>query len=183
MKKNTSFKAMFFRIFSMSFAALLVIGLAYAYAHESLGILLLWIPASIAAGALAALAGTWFGQALGEASGGLYGGRKANWTAREKMAGTMDLARIAKMNKDWEKALALVNEILNEAPDYPDALFLKAQVCWTGYQARREALSCLDQVMKFASQDEPVRRWAGVLREEILGRKPKEEKNIWHFDR
>ena len=60
----------------------------------------------------------------------LYGKRKPVYSDYEKHEGPLNQARLHKSKKEFHKALVLVNDILKQVPDLPEALYLKAQILW-----------------------------------------------------
>ena len=94
------------------------------------------------------------------ASGLLYGGGKSMINLQERLEGDLQQARYHKMNQRYGEALQFVDGALNQAPDFPDALFLKAQILWEGYQDSRTAKECIREVMQLLpTTDEPLYRW------------------------
>ena len=136
---------------------------------------LLWaLPGSIvAAFAVELLTGS-----LGDGSVNiLYGTGRLDRTMRDQFIGTLSQARFHKMNKRHDLALGCVDEVLAAAPNYTEALFLKAQIIWEGYQDATTAKQCLIHLMKSESDKEAAfHRWAVSLYKEITaqGRKQNE---------
>ena len=64
----------------------------------------------------------------------LYGMGRTDGTFRDQFIGTLNQARFHKMSKRHDLALECVDEVLAADPDFPEALFLKAQILWEGYQ-------------------------------------------------
>ena len=64
----------------------------------------------------------------------LYGMGRVDRTLRDQFIGTLNQARFHKMSKRHDLALACVDEVLAADPDFPEALFIKAQILWEGYQ-------------------------------------------------
>ena len=94
----------------------------------------------------------------------LYGTGRRNIDVRDQLSGTMSQARFHKMSQDYDRALIFVEEVLDKDPDYPEALFLKAQILWEGFNDSKGAKSCLNMVIKLVSEnDEPIHRWASQL--------------------
>jgi hypothetical protein len=57
---------------------------------------------------------------------------------------------------------------LDQDPNFPDALSLKAQIRWEGFKDSTGAKGCLDQVIKAVpGEDEPLHRWAVHLLSEL----------------
>jgi len=88
-----------------------------------------------------------------------YGGRKPNWTIQEKFQGDLDQVMFLKRQKQYPQALKKVNEILNQAPEFSEALFLKAQILWEGYESANGAKRYLNKAKEFVSPDGYLYRW------------------------
>jgi tetratricopeptide (TPR) repeat protein len=101
------------------------------------------------------------------------------WTHRktdlsEQFSADMAKARISKGKGQFREALLIVSEVLEKYPDFPEALLLKAQIMWEGYDNKELALRNLDKVMSLVKDDAPIHRWAiNYYHEVIKGRKPK----------
>ena len=63
----------------------------------------------------------------------------------------------------------LIDDVLDKDPEFPDALFLKAQILWEGFGNRKEALGCLKKLMQVVPDHEPLHRWASSYHNEITG--------------
>ena len=98
----------------------------------------------------------------------LYGTGRLDRTFRDRFIGTLSQARFHKMSKRHDLALGCVDEVLAAAPNYTEALFLKAQILWEGYQEAAAAKQCLLQIMKVEPDKEvPFHRWSVSLYREI----------------
>jgi hypothetical protein len=98
----------------------------------------------------------------------LYGTGRKNIDVRDQLSGTMSQARCHKMSQDYDRALAFVGEVIDKDPDYPEALFLKAQILWEGFRDSNGAKECLSQVINIVpNKSEPLHRWASQLLLEI----------------
>jgi len=107
--------------------------------------------------------------AIGEGSVNiLYGTGRLDRTMRDQFIGTLSQARFHKMSQRHDLALGCVDEVLATAPNYTEALFLKAQILWEGYQDSAAAKTCLLHLIKVESDKEaPFHRWAVSLYREI----------------
>ena len=98
----------------------------------------------------------------------LYGTGRKNIDIRDQLSGTMSQARYHKMSKDFGKSLIFVEEVLDKDPDYPEALFLKAQILLEGFKDSECAKRCLCLVIKLVpNKHEPIHRWAFQFLSEI----------------
>jgi hypothetical protein len=105
---------------------------------------------------------------IGGSANLLYGVGKSTLTIREQLSGTMSIARNHKMNKRFDKAFLLVEEILNKDPEYSEALLLKAQILWEGFEDADEAKGCLERIMvQEKTGNDPIYRWASTLYKEM----------------
>lgn len=98
----------------------------------------------------------------------LTGKRAAQWTTREQLEGDLNQANYYKRKEDFQKALKTVNRIIDMDPNYPEALYLKAQILWEGFENHGGAQSYLKKIIEVANdKDTTIRRWAISLSEEI----------------
>ena len=65
---------------------------------------------------------------------------------------------------------------LEKDPLFPEALFLKAQILWEGFENSVEAKRSLRDVMRIVQRDEPLHRWASNLFDRIIESEKKEVK-------
>ena len=94
--------------------------------------------------------------------------RKSGISQEEQLESDMQQVRYYKMRKEYNMALRRVNEILKLAPEFPEALFLKAQIVWEGFGNSDAAISNLKKIETIVSEKRSsIRRWARTLLEEI----------------
>jgi tetratricopeptide (TPR) repeat protein len=72
----------------------------------------------------------------------------------------LEKARHNKANGRYEEALELIEGVLLNASDWPDALYLKAQIEWEGFGNSTAAKRALTKVMQLVKHDETLHRWA-----------------------
>ena len=61
----------------------------------------------------------------------------------------------------FDDALLKIEAVLAKDPDFPEALFLKAQILWEGFEDRQAAKECLLKIIKVEPDKKAVfRRWA-----------------------
>jgi len=114
----------------------------------------------------------WLGKLV---TGAFYSGRRANWTPEERFAGEVDKARHLKRMQDYDQALQTINGVLREAPDFPEALYLKAGILWEGFGNAPAARGNLKRIIEGkADPDCAVYRWAVSLFDEL---KQQDQKN------
>jgi hypothetical protein len=100
----------------------------------------------------------------------LYGTARVDRTLRDQVIGTLNQARFHKMSKRHDLALACINEVLAADPDFPEVLFVKAQILWEGYQDAAAAKQSLIHLMKVEPDKAAAfHRWAVSLYKEITG--------------
>ena len=134
------------------------------YGHPGLGLAI-----GVAAGVVASFL-TWIIIEVMGSSGVnlLYGKRRPLYSEYEKYEGDLHQARHQKTQKDYHKALVLVNAILKESPDLPEALYLKAQILVEGYRKGGEAKILLERILTvLPGRGETYHRWAQSLLDEI----------------
>ena len=91
----------------------------------------------------------------------------------EQFAADLAKARVSKGRGQFREALLLVNEIIEKYPGFPEALLLKAQIMWEGYDNKELSLRNLDKVMNIVKDEDPINRWALNYYYEVKkGRKP-----------
>ena len=88
-----------------------------------------------------------------------YGGRKPIWTIQEKFQSDLDQVVFLKRQKQFPQALKKVNKILNHEPEFAEALFLKAQILWEGYETANGARRYLNMAKDFVSPEGYLYRW------------------------
>jgi uncharacterized protein HemY len=86
----------------------------------------------------------------------------------DQLAGELIKARLMKASNRFDEALAVVNDTLRKIPNYPEALFLKAQILYEGFSDDDAAAACLKKIVLMKSmKDETLRRWSQNLLKEI----------------
>ena len=109
----------------------------------------------------------------------LYGTGRLDRTMRDQFIGTLSQARFHKMSQRHDLALKCVDEVLAAAPNYIEALFLKAQILWEGFQDSSGAKNCLLHVIKVEPDKEaPFHRWSLSLYKEIAGCRRSQHKHF-----
>jgi tetratricopeptide (TPR) repeat protein len=100
-----------------------------------------------------------------ERAGSLLGNILAGWTPGtagryDRYAADLARARHSKRSGHFDEALLIVNEVIHRAPEFPDALYLKAHILWDGFGNAEAAKSCLKKVKALVPKGEPLHRWA-----------------------
>ena len=167
--KDLIARSQFIKSVFLPFPYLGILGMVVGYVTKGgLGILLGILIAAILS-LIVGMITTFFTDRVGQtASGLLYGQGKSTIKLHERLEGDLQQARFHKMNHRYPQALQLVDVALDRAPDFPEALFLKAQILWEGFQDSRAAKRCIRDVMQLLpAPDEPLYRWAIHLLSDI----------------
>ena len=98
----------------------------------------------------------------------IYGGGHGTWSEREKLEGDLNTAKYYKMRKEYDQALKGVNDILKRDPEFSEALFIKAQILWEGFENSAAAKGNLKKIIEIKiDKDESIHRWASALYDEL----------------
>ena len=98
----------------------------------------------------------------------ISGERGANFSLREQLESDMQQVRYHKMRKEYGVALRKINEVLEQDHDFPEALFLKAQIVWEGFGNSALAISNLEKIKTVSGDRQSSSyRWAIALLAEI----------------
>ncbi len=79
---------------------------------------------------------------------------------QEWLAGEMNKIRLLKRQRNFDKAFASVNDLLDKAPNFPEALYLKGHLLWEGFKNPWAAESYFRRVIELTEDNQPVHRWA-----------------------
>jgi tetratricopeptide (TPR) repeat protein len=111
-------------------------------------------------------------RSAGDVANCLCGSGHQDTFLQDRLAGEIDKIRFLKRQGKFEKALAVVNDVLDQAPNFPEALYLKAHVLWEGYKNPWAAESYFKKVIELTEDREPIHRWASscLLSPRINGR-------------
>lgn len=154
---------------------LLAIRIAYYYALIviSLGAIYVFVAAfgdlftfshfivfSICSLPLAVLAAIFVERAGSSAGNFLMCSFKSPRSRNDEFTADLEKARHSKANGRYEEALELIEGVVASAPDWPDALYLKAQILWAGFGNATGAKRCLTRAMQLVGYDETLHRWA-----------------------
>ena len=78
----------------------------------------------------------------------------------ERFAGEINKIKFSKREGRFDPALQMANAVLHEAPDYPEAMLLKAQILWEGYGKADTAKGYLNRIRELTPEDDKFHRWA-----------------------
>jgi tetratricopeptide (TPR) repeat protein len=169
---NSADSALTLRNAIWAFPYLAVMGLIWGYlAGGSSGAVVGLVVAFLVSATIGSAASTITGR-LGEGAGNtLFGLGRRTIGIRERMAGDLNVVRYHKLCNQFEDALLKIDAVLAKDPDFPEALFLKAQILWEGFEDRQAAKACLLKIIKVEPNKETVfRRWALNLYRELSDR-------------
>ncbi len=99
--------------------------------------------------------------------GYLFGNRQPIISLREQMQGTLKAVKVVKMNKDYKKALDMVNDIIEKDPEFYEAMLVKAQILCDGYGNIDGAKKYLNRILENADESDSVHSWALSYLEQI----------------
>ena len=108
----------------------------------------------------------------------IYKGSRTNWSIEEQFEGDLNQIRYHKMNKHFDQALLKVDAVLSKAPDYADALYLKASILWEGFNEPIEAKRHLDKILKMTPKTNNYHIWASTLYGNIVKEEKKRLNNV-----
>jgi tetratricopeptide (TPR) repeat protein len=94
-----------------------------------------------------------------------FGNILLGWTSEkipreEQSSADLAKARFCKGKGEYKEAISIINEVLKTYPEFPDALLLKGQILWEGFENKGAALKNLEKVIELVQDDDPIRRWA-----------------------
>ncbi len=99
---------------------------------------------------------------------GLVGpGERSFRNLREQLSGELTVAREDRNKGRYDLALQRVNTYLEQDPEYAEALYLKAQILWEGFERGDEAREYLIRIINSIPKDESINRWARKTYAEI----------------
>jgi tetratricopeptide (TPR) repeat protein len=166
---NSADAALNFRVILWAFPYLALIGLCLGYLAGGTPGAIAGLLTATAVSALIGSVTTIFTGALGGgAVNALYGTGRRTIGVRERLSGDLNVVRYHKLCNRFDEALIKIEEVLARDPDFSEALFLKAQLLWEGFEDRQAARECLLKIIKVEPDEKAVfRRWALNLYREI----------------
>jgi tetratricopeptide (TPR) repeat protein len=104
----------------------------------------------------------WISEKTGSVASILYTGyRQSN--KRDQYSGHLTRARVLRTEKNYEQALASIDEFLQNIPEDIEALFLKAQTLTDCKKDSEVAKHCLFSILKKTPPDNSYHRWSKEL--------------------
>lgn len=80
---------------------------------------------------------------------------------RRQLASDLNVVRYHKLCHRFEDALIKIEEVLARDPDFVEALLLKAQILWEGFEDCEAARGCLLKILAAEPDEKAVfHRWA-----------------------
>jgi tetratricopeptide (TPR) repeat protein len=89
-----------------------------------------------------------------------WGWGRQDKSQQDWLAGETNKIRLLKKQRNFDKAFASVNALLDKAPNFPDALYLKGHLLWEGFKNPWAAEKCFRRVIELTEDNQPVHRWA-----------------------
>ena len=87
---------------------------------------------------------------------------------RETLSADLEKAKSFKRTGEFEKAIEIIDRMIEIDPDFPEALYLKGQILWEGFEKRQEASECLLNVLQRVPKEDTLHRWASSYLKEII---------------
>lgn len=145
-----------------AFPYLAVMGMIWGYlAGASSGA----IAGLAAAAAISVLLGSATSIFTGTPGGGAANTRsfpaKSTMGVRKQQASDLNVVRYQKLCHRFDDALIKIEEVLAKDPDFVEALLLKAQILWEGFEDCEAARGCLLKILAAEPNEKAVfHRWA-----------------------
>ena len=166
---NSADAVLTFRNTMWALPYLAMMGLIYGYLTAGFFGALAGLLAAAAVSTAIGSATTIFTDALGGGAVNVFYGMGRRTTGlRDRLAGDLNVARYHKICNRLDEALLQIEEVLAKDPDFPAALFLKAQILWEKFEDREAARECLLKITKVEPDKDAVfHRWAMDLYREM----------------
>jgi len=108
---------------------------------------------------------------IGSVLGGMItGSTSGGIDLREQLSADLEKARNSKRNGRFEESLKIINSVLDKDQNFPEALFLKAQILWEGFGRSAESKILLRMVMKLVPNEDPLHRWSSNYFKEMMSK-------------
>jgi tetratricopeptide (TPR) repeat protein len=86
---------------------------------------------------------------------------KSSTIVRKHLASDLNAVRYHKLCHQFDDALLKIEQVLAKNPDFVEALLLKAQILWEGFEDRQAARACLLKILAVAPDERDVfHNWA-----------------------
>ena len=103
-------------------------------------------------------------------AGMLTGSTSGRMDLRERLAGDMERARHSKRKGRFEEALSIIDGVLARDKEFPEALFLKAQILWEGFGRSAESKILLRMVMRLVPDNDSLYLWSSNYFNEMMSK-------------
>jgi tetratricopeptide (TPR) repeat protein len=162
-------KALVLKNILWAFPYLGMIGLFGGYALAGpLGAIIGLMIAAVVSAMIGSAASIITGKISGGAINAFYGLGRRTFSLREQLAGDLNVVRHHKLFNRFDEALIKIEDVLAKDPDFPEALFLKAQILWQGFEDLKAARQCLLRIIKVEPDKKALfHRWAMNLYREM----------------
>jgi tetratricopeptide (TPR) repeat protein len=166
---NSVEKALVLKNILWAFPYLGMIGLFGGYALAGpLGAIIGLMIAAVVSAMTGSAASIITGKISGGAINAFYGLGRRTFGLREQLAGDLNVVRHHKLFNRFDEALIKIEDVLAKDPDFPEALFLKAQILWQGFEDLKAARQCLLRIIKVEPDKKALfHRWAMNLYREM----------------
>jgi tetratricopeptide (TPR) repeat protein len=166
---NSVEKALVLKNILWAFPYLGMIGLFGGYALAGpLGAIIGLMIAAVVSAMIGSAASIITGKISGSAINAFYGLGRRTFGLREQLAGDLNVVRHHKLFNRFDEALIKIEDVLAKDPDFPEALFLKAQILWQGFEDLKAARQCLLRIIKVEPDKKALfHRWAMNLYREM----------------
>jgi len=104
---------------------------------------------------------------IGKLFNAVGGGPTSHRVMRGELKKNINQANYLKRSGDYHNALKTVNLIIQIDPGYPDALLLKAQVLWEGFDNKKAAIPIIGQILMTTNKEDAVHQRALWLATDI----------------
>jgi tetratricopeptide (TPR) repeat protein len=106
---------------------------------------------------------------LGSGVGALLTGwRSSRFTDREALSGDLGMAKYHKRDGNYEVALKIISKVLEKDSNYPEALYVKAEILWEGFGRLAEAKICVKKVLREVPYEQTLHQWASSLYDKLI---------------
>ena len=138
---------------------LAVMGFIWGYLAGGSSGVVVGLVAAICVSAMIGSATSILSGVLGEgAVNTLYGLNRKTIGLRDRLAGDLNVVRYHKLCNRFDDALMALEKVLTEDPDFHEALFLKAQILWEGFDDREGARNSLMKIINAEPDEKAVFR-------------------------
>ena len=143
------------KLFTRLFPVFLLLSFIVGLTIDNKIIIVLSLPFSI----LVSLFALFIIEIIGHFSGSVYWPTK-KINSRDQFSADIAKAKFSKGNGRFKEALSIINEVLDKDPDFPDALYLKGQILWEGFENSLESKKLFRRVMQLSSTEAEIYRWS-----------------------